>query len=531
MISEFLQDCQKVSGVSQVMHESQTLARYHASISGEQRRIAGCVRPGSVAEVQEIVRLANRYRTPIYPISTGKNWGLGSALPVRDGAVILDLGRLNKIREVNTRYGYAVIEPGVTQQQLYNYLQEKQLPYALDLTGSAAESSIIGNILEGGLGFCGLRFEQSSGFEVVLADGTLLQTGYGHFENPLLQHLYRYGVGPFVDGLFVQSSFGIVTAAGISLSPLLEKQTSVICSLKEEKDFMRYVDNLGELHRKGIVHNNIKIANYHRSKTMLCPPIYKRLKEISPAGTSVSREMIEKIFKDNFGPWSTVIPVKGDRRYVRLVHRQIKEALGGIAKIRVIDKDRLAFLKKLTGIFHPIPFFRYQHAVVCAIEPLFNLSRGVPSSATLQSLYWPTLEVPEDYRYPDTHANVGMIGYLPVIPMDGKTMVHVRDVITSSFESRGFLPNITLNIVSHKAVLGVIDMPFDRSNPDTLRRAKQCIADVTRSLLPEGIIPQRVGIDYMAELIQSDDPYWKLVAKLKSSLDPNGILSPGRYHS
>jgi len=58
--------------------------------------VGAIIRPGSRDEVQQCVRIANRYGVPLYPISTGKNWGYGSRAPVRDG-VILDLGRLNRI--------------------------------------------------------------------------------------------------------------------------------------------------------------------------------------------------------------------------------------------------------------------------------------------------------------------------------------------------------------------------------------------------------------------------------------------------
>lgn len=54
------------------------------------------LRPGSRSEVQECVRIATRYRIPIYPISSGKNEGYGSRAPGRD-CVLLDLGRLNRV--------------------------------------------------------------------------------------------------------------------------------------------------------------------------------------------------------------------------------------------------------------------------------------------------------------------------------------------------------------------------------------------------------------------------------------------------
>ena len=44
---------------------------------------------------------ANRWRAPLYPTSRGRSWGFGSRVAVRDGSVLLDLGRMNRIVEVN----------------------------------------------------------------------------------------------------------------------------------------------------------------------------------------------------------------------------------------------------------------------------------------------------------------------------------------------------------------------------------------------------------------------------------------------
>ena len=67
----------------------------------------------------------------------------GSACAVQEGQVIVDLSRMNRILEVNEDLAYAVIEPGVTQIQLFNYLKEKKLALWLDCTGSGPEASIV----------------------------------------------------------------------------------------------------------------------------------------------------------------------------------------------------------------------------------------------------------------------------------------------------------------------------------------------------------------------------------------------------
>lgn len=54
---------------------------------------SAAVAPANVEQVQQVVRIANRYRTPLYPVSTGKNYGYGGAAANLRGSVIVDLKR------------------------------------------------------------------------------------------------------------------------------------------------------------------------------------------------------------------------------------------------------------------------------------------------------------------------------------------------------------------------------------------------------------------------------------------------------
>ena len=63
--------------------------------------------------MRAIVRLANEHKTPLWPVARGKNLGYGGASPRMPGTMVLDLGRLNRILEVDEKLGYCVVEPGV----------------------------------------------------------------------------------------------------------------------------------------------------------------------------------------------------------------------------------------------------------------------------------------------------------------------------------------------------------------------------------------------------------------------------------
>src|SRR5262249_45124407 len=157
------------------------------------------LRPGTATDVQHVVRIARRNRIVIHPISQGRNWGYGDACAPRDGRVIVDLSRLNAIREINAELAYAVIEPGVSQGELADHLQRNHLPLWLDVTGAGPRASIVGNTLQRGFGHTpyGDHAAHMCGLEVVLPDGEIIRTGFGAHANAKAARVFPYGRGPW----------------------------------------------------------------------------------------------------------------------------------------------------------------------------------------------------------------------------------------------------------------------------------------------------------------------------------------------
>jgi 4-cresol dehydrogenase (hydroxylating) len=117
----------EVVGEKHVLTEDGDLARYRDPYPvGGQPPVgaSAAVAPETTEQVQEIVRIANEFGVPLSPISTGKNNGYGGGQPRLSGAVVVDTGqRMNRILEVNEKYGCALLEPGVSYFDLYEYLQ------------------------------------------------------------------------------------------------------------------------------------------------------------------------------------------------------------------------------------------------------------------------------------------------------------------------------------------------------------------------------------------------------------------------
>ncbi|MFI6499441.1 FAD-binding oxidoreductase [Nonomuraea typhae] len=219
-----------------------------------QRRVLGTLRPARVAQVREIVASAPP-GVALYPVSTGYNWGLGSREPVADGAVVLGLDRLRRVRRLDLDIAVAVIEPGVTQGALAELLAAT--PYMVNVTASSPHTSIIGNALERGVGLRRQRCEDVAGLEVVLADGRLVRLGNWPDERGRMVP-YRHELGPGLMPLFAQSNFGVVTAAVIRLLPRPQALTVIRLTFDASR-LARAVDELRRYYGQRLISGVLKI--------------------------------------------------------------------------------------------------------------------------------------------------------------------------------------------------------------------------------------------------------------------------------
>ena len=183
---------------------------------------SAAVAPDTVDQVQQIVHIANQYKTPLYPISTGKNYAYGGASANLNGSVIVDLKRMNRILRVDDERNFALVEPGVSYFDLYRHIQDRGLKVWIDCA-DVAWGGLVGNALDRGMGYTLPFFRDHAtaacGTEVVLANGEVMRTGMGALPDADTWQEYKHGFGPDPSGLFPQGNFGIVTKMGFRLMP------------------------------------------------------------------------------------------------------------------------------------------------------------------------------------------------------------------------------------------------------------------------------------------------------------------------
>ncbi len=518
-------------GDSHVLTDPTSLAQYTNNVSGVKRAVPAILRPGSSDDVVRIVEIANECRMPLYPLSCGRNWGLGSKLPARDGTVIVDLSRMNRIREVNVPGHYAVVEPGVTQRQMYEYLVEHKLPLVMNVTGAAKDTSLIGNALERGIGYFASRADSLSGMEIVLGSGRVVRTGFGHFETSRITHVYRYGIGPQLDGLFAQSNFGIVTAAGVDLMPARDECMAVISKISDPSKLAAFVDAMADLRRRDVIQTVAHIGNRHRTQIAMAPLVYRRLVQLTGRDGSDLRGEAERLLEEEgFGPWSSVAGVMGTAGQLRAVRREVCGALRGIASTMFMTDRKIALAKWLARVFGFSTWVRRKQALLEAVEPLYGLAKGIPTDAPMGSVYWPVGDLPlKEDDNPD-QSRCGMLYCCPFLPADGAATQQVMDRTELVFRNYGFVPYVTLNMVDSKSLECVINLAFDRDKPERVASAHACNDELTQECIRLGYLPYRVGPQSMPLVVNDKDSFWQTVRDLKRALDPNGIIAPGRYN-
>ena len=502
--------------------------QYARSTQPTGTRPAAVVHPENCAEVREIVRIASSCRVPLYPISRGNNWGYGDACAVADGQVIVDLRRMNRILEVNSELAYAVIEPGVTQQQMYEHLRDHDLPLWLDVTGAGPDASIVGNTLERGFGHspAGDHFHMSAGYEVVLADGRVLNTGFGHYENAQAAHVFKPGIGPAMDGLFTQSNLGIVTRMGVWLNRKPEHLEAFAIKAERESDIAPIVDGLRELRLAGIVQSTVHVANDLRALSARTHYPWAAMHGQAPLGQGLRAKMRRDY---GLGAWNVLGGIYTTRAMAAGTRSAIGKALKRVGYIHFFDERLLRRAETAARFAEKLGLFPRTREQLKTIRPAFDLLQGIPRREHLFGAGWRAKGEPADPKLDPLNNRWGFVWLSPIVPMSGAHAQAFNALIEPIYEKFKFEALVTMTSITSRALCCVLTVAFDKENPEECRRALDCYDALWEACMEAGYVPYRCGIRSMNKLAAGSQTYWDVVRNIKTALDPHGIMAPGRY--
>ncbi len=526
----FLETMAATIGADKVLGADRASERYGASTMGVQRVIAGAVRPASSDEVRSVVLVAVQTGVPLYPVSTGNNWGYGSANPVMDGCVVVDLSGMRQIVDFDPETGLVTLEPGVTQRMLRAYLDERGLAFLCPVSGAGPDCSLIGNALERGYGITphADHFLSIMSLEAVLADGRLYRPPLAELGCSDVDRAFKWGVGPFLDGMFSQGSFGIVTRMTIALAPIPERVEALFFGVPEDAMLEDAVHAVRAVLREvGGVTGSVNLMNMHRVLSMMEPYPRDRLDANGLIEASCLQQMARR---NQVMPWMGAGALYGNAKVVRAAKSVIRQRLRGVSKRLVFfTPSSVSWLNRLSAHLPGAPG-RSARKIFGTLDKTLTLLAGEPSEIALPLAYWLSGRMPEAGQPMNpARDGCGLLWYSPLVPMKPQVVRTYVEMVRRICIEHRIEPLITLTSVSDRCFDSTVPILFDRADPQAVERAGQCYRALLAAGRDVGCVPYRAPVDAMRFFMPDNTPYWEIVSGLKHLLDPSGILSPGRY--
>ncbi|MBK9035891.1 MAG: FAD-binding oxidoreductase [Myxococcales bacterium] len=536
-----IEELRAVVGGAHVRTEPAELAP-HSRDTGPWRTVgAALVEPATTLEVAAVLRVANRERLPVWTFSGGWNWGYGAAMGLDDGALILHLRRMDRVLEVNRELAYAVVEPGVTQQQLRDHLDVHAPDLWSDCTDSTPRGSVLGNALEHGVGYgpdCD-HFGALCGLEVVLADGTVVRTGGGP-PGSTTWHLHRWGTGPSLDGLFGQSNLGVVTRAGVHLTPRPEAFRLVLLELDRDDDLGDVIDVVRDLTLRGILRANFHTVNDVLFAAVLGP--YPR-DLLAPGATRLTDDGLRALrARLQITPASLTLGLSGTRGQVAEQRALLQQRLARFGKISVVGPTLAARLPGLATLLERAGATLGERAGarlagLTGLTPaklrttanVYRLLQGIPGERVLGFAYFKARGARPERDVDPARDGAGMIWAPVILPLTGAHVRAVAALARPVFHRHGFDYANTFISISGRATMSLMPIFFDRDDADETARAQALQQELFALTQAAGYPQYRTGHG-LHRVMFDDAPGYRAAARaIKRALDPNGILAPGRY--
>ncbi|KAI0540828.1 hypothetical protein GGR58DRAFT_498703 [Xylaria digitata] len=457
------------------------------------------VYPGSTEEVQQVVRWANKYHIPIFPISMGRNFGYGGAAPRVRGSVLIDLGRrMNKILDINPDDYTCLVEPGVSFFALYDEVKRRGYDHMWIDTPDVGGGSVIGNTVDRGVGYTpyGDHWAVHSGLEVVLPTGEVIRTGMGALPGNNTWQAFPYGFGPYSDGIFSQSNYGIVTKMGMALMPNPGGFESFAYTFPKEEDLTQLIEIIRPLRISNILENAAQLRHVIQSIAVLGKPRSTYYKGEGAIPIDIIHEAVSETalgdhtwiyFGMSYGPPHI-------RKY----------------KLDIIDAE-----------FNKVPGARRIDPTTLSPDEYFwsrdRIASGTPDVQELRWVQW----VP----------NGAHIAFSPVSPIRGADATRLIEMARRRHDEFG-IDLLPAFIVGLREMHLIVEIVFDRTDGARRKAALDCLRAMIDDAAAYGYGEYRTHLVLMDQIAGTynwnDGALMKFNEKLKDALDPNGILAPGR---
>ncbi len=441
------------------------------------------LKPANREQVATCLRIASYHQVPVYPVSTGRNWGYGSRVAPHSGCVLLSLAALQSIQAFDALTGRVRVEPGVTFQQLHAFLRECGAAFQPPHTGSGQHTSIVGNILERGVGK-GLYEDMAAhvhACEAILPNGTTLHTNAD-------------AAGPALFGLLPQNNLAVVVEVTLQLqaAPRLSQILSFAVP-GGTTDVLPTLRHLQSVNQRQAPRLQLAFLNDYRVATQVTQ---------FPHATHDPHMAVPR-------PWlQTCMQAWDGAPWI------------GACTLWADDEDELAWRRHaLTSALGPL-------GLTPQMEPAQDNTLMTLDDDGLRCAYWrKTFAMPST---PDLDRDrCGVIWIAPIASIAAPQWQTLLLELESTTLAHGLEPAMALRCAPTGSVRLILGLFFDRDLDGADQRALQCQSALLTVL-------RRCGVNHYRHTLLDGAPnldpgVHAVVASLKNHFDPHGVLAPRRY--
>lgn len=477
-------DLKRILGDNSVSNDNEVLQKYASDQSFVEPRSPDAVAYATdIEQVQEIIKYGNKTLTPVIPFSSGLNLH-GATIP-KEGGIVLDLSRMNKILSVDEDNWSAVIEPGVTAQQLQDSLEKKQLRAMLPF-GIHHKRSALTCYLERDPALAAASFEYGNEHimdtELVLPTGELFRTGLwsaggksGSPLGPVRAMMNRLWTG-------AQGTLGVFTKMNIKIEylPKLRK-----IRMFQFDSFPEAIEPLKTIQHKEIGHECFVLNNFNIA-SLLCRSW--EVPEKLPCGRIHAKEFND--LREKLPPWTLIVCMNSGPRLIEEKIAYEEEALNTVmAQTRLHRYNDTTLEKKL----------------------LDEMLRP-----------WGILK---KYCYRGSVHDISFKTTLKRVPEFQRVLLEVLNKYNYPLQDVGVY---VLIIERGRAVHCEFDIHADPENRQEIMQTKNLWLELSQRFIDEGAFFDRPYGAWADMVYSRAGTYTQKLKQIKKQFDPNNVLNPGR---
>jgi 4-cresol dehydrogenase (hydroxylating) len=328
-----------------------------------------------------------------------------------------------------------------------------------------------------------------------------VRTGMGANPQANTWQLFKYGMGPWVDGIFSQSNFGVVTKMGFWLMEEPEAALQVSVSVPRRQDVVPLVDTL----------HSLMSAHTIPSQTTVASPIMNgsadpELVRLRTSGGASDEDWNRYAEAQGRPFWTSTFIYYGPQKVIAAQWEHTKDRLAGIAGITFRETAAYTF---------PL-----------SVEQ----AEAVPDKARLGI---PSLNLFGSRNAPGAQPSEGHLDFSPMIAPHGEDLIALTDVTGKIYGDLSVTPSFVGGMMFHpRTMICFHAVPTYRNAADN-QRTRQLFENLVRTCADRGWPIYRIHAHFQALGMQmfgfNGGALHRLHETLKDAIDPNGIISAGRY--